>query len=91
MAAGVRNAVVGVTNVGALILGVALAAVVAAVVVGGSIYRTDCVYDNGTHTRSWGLEGDFPYLWGPDDNRCEAHTLTRYVLGQIGLMGRLDQ
>jgi hypothetical protein len=43
------------------------------------------------HTRSWGLEGDFPYLWGPDDNSCEAHPLTRYVLGQVGLMGRVDQ
>lgn len=61
------------TNVGASVLGVALAAVAAAFVLGGAIYRTDCISDSGTHTSSWGLEGYIPYLWSPGDNRC-GHT-----------------
>jgi hypothetical protein len=83
--------VAGLTNAGASAIGVVLAMVVIAFVVGGSVYRTDCISDTGTHTRSWGLEGDFPYLWSPGDNRCEAHTLTRYLLGQVGLMRHVDQ
>jgi hypothetical protein len=68
-----------------------LALLFIAFMLAGSVYRTDCVYANGTHTSSWGLEGYIPYLWSPDDNRCEAHTLTRYLLGQVGVMGRLNQ
>jgi hypothetical protein len=71
--------------------GVVLAVICAAVIVGGGIYRTDCISDNGTHTSSWGLEGYIPYLWSPDDSRCQAHTLTRYVLGVVGLMGRVNE
>jgi hypothetical protein len=53
--------------------------VAAFVILSGSIYRTDCTFDHGTDTSTWGLEGDIPYLWSPDDNRCEEHTLTRYL------------
>ena len=91
MAARARNAVVGMTNVGASVLGVALAAVAAAFVLGGAIYRTDCISDSGTHTSSWGLEGIHPLPLEPRREPLRAHTLTRYVLGQVGLIGRVDQ
>lgn len=63
----------------------------AAVVVGGGVYRTDCVSNSGQFTRTWGLEGDIPYLWSPDDSHCQVHTLTRYVLGKVGIMGDVDR
>ena len=66
-----------------------LAVVFFAFMVAGGIYRTECVYDNGTHTVSWDAQGDVPYLWSPADSHCEAHTLTRYVLGDIGLLGKV--
>ena len=61
-----------------------------AVVVGGGVYRTDCISSSGQLTRTWGLEGDIPYLWSPN-NQCQAHTLTRYVLGKVGIMTDVDQ
>jgi hypothetical protein len=61
------------------------------VVVGGGVYRTDCISSTGQMTRTWGLEGDIPYLWSPGDNRCEAHSLGRYVAGKVGLMGDVDR
>ncbi len=70
--------------------GVVFVVVFLAVVVGGGVYRTDCVSDSGQFTRTWGLEGDLPYLWSPGDNRCRAHTLTRFVLGKVGIMGDVD-
>jgi hypothetical protein len=73
-AAGVAYAVYG--------LGVAL---FIALIAGGGVYRTECDL-NGQRVTSWGLEGAIPYLWDPGDKRCEAHTLTRYVLGKTGLM-----
>jgi hypothetical protein len=91
MAARARTVVAGLANAGASLVGVAIAVVFVAFIVGGSVYRTDCISDGGIHTRSWGLEGNFPYLWSPDDNRCEAHTLTRYLLGEVGLMGHVSQ
>jgi hypothetical protein len=91
MAARARSAVAGVAGAGASALGAVLGVVFIVFLLGGSIYRTDCIYANGTHTTSWGLEGAIPYLWSPDDNRCEAHSMTRYLLGQVGLMGRVDQ
>ncbi|MFZ0090489.1 MAG: hypothetical protein WAL63_13330 [Solirubrobacteraceae bacterium] len=57
----------------------------------GGVYRTECTFGNGQHTTSWGLEGVVPYLWSPDDSHCQTHTLTRYVLGKIGVMGDLDR
>ena len=55
------------------------------VVVGGGVYRTDCLMSNGQVVTDWGLQGDIPYLWSPGPN-CRAHTLTRYVLGKAGVM-----
>jgi hypothetical protein len=62
-----------------------------AVVVGGGVYRTDCISNSGQLTRTWALEGDIPYLWSPGDNHCQAHTLTRYLLGKVGIMGDVDR
>lgn len=55
-----------------------------ALVVGGGIYRVSCV----TETRpslSWRVKGDIPYLWSAGGS-CASHTLTRFVIGKIGLM-----
>jgi hypothetical protein len=41
--------------------------------------------------RTWGMKGDIPYLWTPGDSRCQAPTLTRYVLGKVGIMEDLDR
>ena len=60
------------------------------VVIGGGVYRTDCIYADGQMTQTWGLEGDIPYLWSPDDNRCQAHSLGRYVAGKVGVMRDVD-
>ena len=56
---------------------------------GGGIYRTECTSSNGVHTEGWGFGGNIPYVWDPGDG-CEAHTLTRYVLGKSGVMKDLD-
>lgn len=56
------------------------------VVIGGGVYRTDCVLASGQIAHGWGLEGDIPYLWRPGDPRCQAHSLSRYVAGKVGLM-----
>ena len=61
------------------------------VVVGGGVYRTDCISDSGQITRTWGVRGDIPYTWSPDDSRCRAHSLGRYVAGKLGIMGDVDK
>ena len=71
-------------------LGVLAAVILFVALLGGGIYRTDCTLDNGRHIQSWGAEGDIPYLWSPGDNRCTANTLTRFVLGKIGVQRDLD-
>ena len=73
------------------IIAAALVALFVLVMFSGGVYRTECTFDNGRHTTSWGLEGDIPYLWSPDDSHCRAHTLTRFVLGKVGVMGDLDR
>ncbi len=70
---------------------VALGVFFLVVVVGGGVYRTDCLSASGQLTRSWALGGNIPYLWSPNDNQCQAHTLTRYVLGKVGIMTDVDQ
>ena len=62
-------------------------------VVGGGVYRTDCLLSSGQVVTDWGPKGDIPYLWssGP---LCRAHTLIRSVLGTVGVMSparTLDQ
>ncbi len=56
----------------------------------GGIYRTECTLDNGRHLSGWGLQGDIPYLWDPGEG-CEAHTLTRYLSGKVGLQEELPE
>jgi hypothetical protein len=55
------------------------------VLVGGGVYRTDCLLNNGQVVTDWGPKGDIPYLWSPGPN-CRAHALMRYVLGTVGVM-----
>ncbi len=66
----------------------ALTGVVLVVMLAGTVYRTECTYSNGAHTVTWGLEDGFPYLWSPGNQACEAHTLTRYALGDIGILSK---
>jgi len=61
------------------------------VVVGGGVYRTECISNTGQISKTWSPEGDIPYLWSPDDTHCQAHTLTRFVMGKIGIMGDVDR
>ena len=61
------------------------------VVIGGGVYRTDCISSSGQMTRTWGLEGDIPYLWSPSDSRCQTHSLGRYVAGKLDIMGDVDR
>jgi hypothetical protein len=72
------------------VVGGALGVLFVVAMIGGGVYRTECTLDSGVHTTSWGLEGTIPYTWSPSDSRCEAHTLTRYVLGKVGVMGPVD-
>jgi len=79
----------GSLAVGSAVVGYALAGLFILAMLGGGVYRTDCVVE-GRHSESWGLGGDIPYLWSSGDPRCEDHTLTRYVLGKVGLMKELS-
>jgi hypothetical protein len=77
----------GLSNAGlklaGILAGIAFFFIVA---IGGGVYRTDCVTSSGQVITTWGAEGDIPYLWSPDDSRCRAYTLMRYVLGSVGVM-----
>jgi hypothetical protein len=75
---------------GVAISGLLVAAFIA-LMFGGGTYRTECTLESGVHTKTWGLEGDVPYLWSPNDSRCQTHTLTRYVLGKVGVMSDVDK
>ena len=57
---------------------------------GGGVYRTECTLQNGLHTKGWELGGFPPYLWSAGQN-CEETTLTRYVLGEVGIMDEIDK
>lgn len=68
------------------LLGALVGVVFIAAVLGGGIYRTECVTANGLHSTGWTAEGAVPYLWSPGDPECRAHTLTRVLLGKAGVM-----
>ncbi len=74
------------TRVAAVALGVAFFLVV---VVGGGVYRNDCATRTGPREKGWELGGTFPYLQGPHAG-CENHSLTRYVLGKVGVMSDVE-
>ncbi len=73
------------------LLGVAIGVLVIALMIGGGIYRTECSFDDGTHTIGWDAQGDIPYLWSPNDRRCQTHTLTRVLLGKVGVMSDIER
>lgn len=66
------------------LVGVLIGVTFTSFLLGGTVYRSECTLENGRHTTSWSLEGP-PYLWDSGE-RCEAHTLTRHVLGKLGVM-----
>jgi hypothetical protein len=66
-------------------LGGLLAILFIAAMIAGGIYKTECITEDGHHITGWGLEGALPYLWQPGKG-SESHTLTRVVLGKVGVM-----
>jgi hypothetical protein len=57
------------------LFGVIVGVVFIGTMVGGGIYRTECILSNGTHAVEWGAEGAVPYLWSPGDSAVPgAHT-----------------
>jgi hypothetical protein len=59
------------------------------VIVGGGVYRTNCVTRGGTHEKSWRLGDTIPYLTGAHEG-CKQDSLTRYVLGKVGVMSDVE-
>lgn len=59
------------------------------VIVGGGVYRTDCVTKSGTHEKSWRLGDTIPYLTGAREG-CKQDSLTRYALGKVGVMSDVE-
>jgi hypothetical protein len=59
------------------------------VIVGGGVYRTDCATKSGTHEKSWRLGDTIPYLTGAREG-CKQDSLTRYVLGKVGVMSDVE-
>jgi hypothetical protein len=53
-------------------------------ILGGAVYRSECVRGNGRNETSWGIGEVVPYTSNTKSG-CETHTLTRYVLGKIGV------
>jgi hypothetical protein len=76
---------------GAIVIAIVAAVFFLAVVIGGGVYRTDCISDSGQMTRTWGAEGAIPYTWSPNDGHCQAHSLGRYVAGRLGILGDVDK
>jgi hypothetical protein len=69
----------------ATVIGWLVGAAFIVLLLAGNVYRTECTYPDGRHSTGWDLEGYVPYLWSPDDNHCQAHSLTRYVSGKVGI------
>jgi hypothetical protein len=80
----------GAVGIVAGAIGYGIGVLFIAMMFGGGVYRTECTLENGTHMQGWDLGDSVPYLWSPGDDRCEAHTLTRYVLGKVGVMDELE-
>jgi hypothetical protein len=70
-------------------IGYALGVVFLLLMLAGGVYRTECTFADGRHSVGWDLGDSVPYLWSPPEG-CEAHTLTRYLLGEAGVMERVD-
>lgn len=72
-------------GVGLQLVGYVIGVVFVVLIIGGSVYRTECVLPNGELSHGWELGETIPYLTGAHPN-CEDHSLTRYVLGKTGAM-----
>jgi hypothetical protein len=71
-------------------VGYALGLVMVLLLIGGSVYRTECFRIEGAHTHGWQLGENLPYLTGAEP-RCVNHSLTRYVLGKVGATSDVDK
>jgi hypothetical protein len=71
------------------VMGAALGVLAIVALIGGGIYRTVCIGSTGQRITSWSAEGDVPYFWSPGSG-CEAHTLTRFVLGKVGILSDIS-
>jgi hypothetical protein len=85
----VREIALDAPSVIAAGLGYALGAVLLILMFAGGVYRTECTLPNGVHTEGWELGDSLPYLWSPGEG-CEAHTLTRIALGELGIMSKVS-
>jgi hypothetical protein len=72
------------------VVGFAIGVVFVLLLLGGSVYRTECSRPEGVYTHGWQLGETFPYLTHAEPN-CENHSLTRYVLGKVGAMSDVDK
>jgi hypothetical protein len=77
-----------VAVVTAMVSAVAVVLLVA-FIVGGEVYRTECQQPNGLHTQGWEFGENIPYLTVAHPG-CTIHSLTRYVLGKIGVMSDVE-
>jgi hypothetical protein len=81
----VRDIAIEGLGIAAAAIGYALGAVFVALMLGGGVYRTECTLPDGRHSEGWDMPASMPYLWDPGEG-CEAHTLTRHLLGKAGVM-----
>jgi hypothetical protein len=72
------------------VVGFAIGVVFVLLLIGGSVYKTECIRPEGLHTHGWELAESWPYLTGAHPG-CVNHTLTRYVLGKVGVMSDVDR
>ena len=78
-----------VLGIGAAAVGLALGALLVLLLIGGSVYRTECLLPGGNISHGWELGENIPYLTGAHPG-CVNHSLTRYVLGKTGVMSDVN-
>jgi hypothetical protein len=71
------------------VLGAMLSVAFIVLMIAGNVYRTECTLPSGVHTSGWEFPTSIPYLWSAGDG-CESHTLTRYLLGKVGVMREVN-
>ena len=84
----VRDITGVVLGAAAGVIGAILSTLFVVLMLAGGVYKTECTLPNGVHTEGWALGESFPYLWDPGE-RCEATTLTRIALGEMGFMSEV--
>lgn len=75
---------------GLQVVSFAIGVAIVLLLIGGSVYKTDCYLANGVHTHGWELGETLPYLTGTHSG-CENHSLTRYLLGKTGVMSDVEK